>query len=557
MVTKLNGFYGPLDLIGEGGTTVTDSGTSIVIRSQTFTGGTGIQAVQNLDGSITIVNGSGPIATITLARQNADTGQVLRWNGSAWKPATLSSGTGTDVDSIKDLQDARDDGSSVYLGAGAGVNNSGKNSNVSLGIGALHSNTTGYDNVALGDSALLQNDKGWSNVAIGMSALNMNTGPYGIYVGSHDNTACGDHAMANARATWSSAFGSHALEYDSSGGNAAFGNDALWNTTTGGSNSAFGYGALGGNITGIGNTAIGKQAGVSNTAGSYSVAIGYYALYSNYRSSIVAVGDSALYQSGQTTLDSSVANTAVGSQSLVSNTGGAYNTGTGYHTLYSNSVGYRNTGTGYNALAQNVSGNDNTAIGASAGPNTTNLDNTTAIGSGAQATSSNEVVLGNGNVTSLYCMGAYAATTANSANLVVTSTGQIMRSTSSERYKTDIHNLDFNADRVYDLRPVSYTSKMDGKAYFGLVAEQVATVLPELVEYAPAREVIPGSKSEKLIPDAVKYPMLSVVLLQELKKAHAEVEAQQKQIAVQGRAIADIESRLKSLEASQKSTLSK
>jgi hypothetical protein len=246
------------------------------------------------------------------------------------------------------------------------------------------------------------------------------------------------------------------------------------------------------------------------------------------------------------TLDSATANTGVGASALVTNSTGAYNTATGFHSLYDNSIGYRNTAAGYDALAQNVSGNDNTAIGSSAGPTASSLNNTTSLGSGAQATTSNQVVLGNSAVSSLYCQGAYAATTANSANMYVSSSGQIMRSTSSARYKTNIHDLDINTDKLYDLRPVSYTSKIDGKEYFGLVAEDVAKVIPDLAEYARAKDVIPGSTSETLIPDAVKYPMLSVLLLEELKKEHAKSEAQEK-------INADLERRLEALEAAQKS----
>ena len=40
----------------------------------------------------------------------------------------------------------------------------------------------------------------------------------------------------------------------------------------------------------------------------------------------------------------------------------------------------------------------------------------------------------------------------------------------------------------------------------------------DLVEYTKSRYVIPGSNSEEMIPDAVKYPMLSVLLLNEVKK---------------------------------------
>jgi len=60
---------------------------------------------------------------------------------------------------------------------------------------------------------------------------------------------------------------------------------------------------------------------------------------------------------------------------------------------------------------------------------TTNLYNATAIGNGAVASSSNEVRLGDANISSLYCKGAYNPGTTNPANVYVNSDGQIMRTT--------------------------------------------------------------------------------------------------------------------------------
>ena len=138
-------------------------------------------------------------------------------------------------------------------------------------------------------------------------------------------------------------------------------------------------------------------------------------------------------------------------------------------------------------------------------------------------TVSNRVILGSSAITTMYCQGAYAATSANTANMVVLSTGQILRSTSSKRYKKEIEDLKINTENIYKLRPVSYISKTDNKSYFGLIAEEVATVIPELAEYALEKDVIKVSNSEKLIPDAVKYPMLSVLLLKEIQKQHNEI----------------------------------
>ena len=583
-VLSVNGKSGNVTLAGTGGTTVTQNGSQITINSATFTGGTGIQAIQSSDSSITVVNGSGPIATITIAKQNASTGQALIWNGSQWKPATPFSGiqntdttlsltnpngptttvnlasqnatsgqvlqfngkfwrpatvSGVGPDSIKNLGDARvyPTLGSLFLGAGSGTKLSlpfdSAEGNTGVGFNALASDTTGSENTAMGNDALFTNASGKGNVAIGELASQFSIGS--------DNTVVGLLALNCEKFASVPNKGSF---------NCAFGQEALSSNDTGSYNTAMGNGALEGYFF----------------MGSYNTAVGYQAVHNQGNvSHIVGIGDSALFFDGAGSIanDSGSENTAVGSSSQRWSKSGAYNTSTGYQSLHQlgsgyhntangasalwatlgsgntgmgsqsmigNTTGNANTAIGYQTLTANVTGSQNTAVGDSAGTNSIALNNTTTIGYGAQATVNNEVVLGNANVASLYCQGAYASTTANAANLYVASNGQIMRSTSSARYKTNIRDLDFDADKLYDLRPVSYTSKIDGKEYFGLVAEDVAKVLPELAEYARAKDVIPGSQSDQLIPDAVKYPMLSVILLQELKKEHSKEEAQQKTI---------------------------
>ena len=56
---------------------------------------------------------------------------------------------------LNDLKDAIYDGSSLFLGEGAGKNNYGTtNYNTSLGKNTLFTNTTGYENTANGYEAL-------------------------------------------------------------------------------------------------------------------------------------------------------------------------------------------------------------------------------------------------------------------------------------------------------------------------------------------------------------------------------------------------------------------
>ena len=129
-----------------------------------------------------------------------------------------------------------------------------------------------------------------------------------------------------------------------------------------------------------------------------------------------------------------------------------------------------------------------------------------------------------------------------------TATGEIQRSTSSKRYKKDIVNLEVNTSKIYDLRPVSFTAISDNTRHFGLIAEEVAEVIPELVEYAREKDVIKGSTSEKLIPDAVQYPILSVLLLKEVQKQHANIEEQQKVIDEQKADINDLKVKSKEID---------
>ena len=76
-------------------------------------------------------------------------------------------------------------------------------------------------------------------------------------------------------------------------------------------------------------------------------------------------------------------------------------------------------------------------------------------------------------------MGAYKGKVASgSANLCVDSTGKIGRATSSIRYKENITDMTLNSSKIYELRPVSYISKIDHQPYFGLVAEEVAKIFP-------------------------------------------------------------------------------
>ena len=329
--------------------------------------------------------------------------------------------------------------------------------------------------------------------------------------------------------------------------NTFIGYQAGTSTTTGNANTANGYKALFSNTSGFYNTANGYQALYSNTTTAYNTAVGYQALYSNTYYFNTATGYQALYSN-----TSGSSNTANGYQALYSTTTGIKNTASGTSALYSNTTGYNNTANGLSALYFNTTGSGNVAIGDSAGygASTVNFTNCTFVGAhsyptqartnvamlgygitDAQCTGDNQVILGNGDVTGFYFGDGNLSTTGNTANMYYnSSTGQIMLSTSSARYKTDITDLEINTSKIYNLRPVSFTSKMPNdknERLFGLIAEEVSAVIPELAEYAREKDVVPGSTSDRLIPNGVKYPILSVLMLKEVQKHENKIQEQQ------------------------------
>jgi trimeric autotransporter adhesin len=109
--------------------------------------------------------------------------------------------------------------------------------------------------------------------------------------------------------------------------------------------TGFGYRTLL-NSTAGGNTAIGIETLTSNTTGLNNTAIGTAAMTSNI--------------SGRE-------NVALGHASLYYNTTGASNTGSGQGSIYSNTTGNNNVASGYHSLFNNTTGVQNTAIGSFAG----------------------------------------------------------------------------------------------------------------------------------------------------------------------------------------------
>jgi hypothetical protein len=140
-------------------------------------------------------------------------------------------------------------------------------------------------------------------------------------------------------------------------------------------------------------------------------------------------------------------------------------------------------------------------------------------------------------------------TTASAANAYIDNAAgdQLLRSTSSIRYKKDIENIDHEfADAALNLRPVWYRSKADSDnkdwSWYGLIAEEVAEVEPRLVHWAYPEdafdvETVDGvikktvKEGAERIPDGVQYERLSVLLLDIVKRQNARIETLEAKVA--------------------------
>ena len=98
--------------------------------------------------------------------------------------------------------------------------------------------------------------------------------------------------------------------------------------------------------------------------------------------------------------------------------------------------------------------------------------------------------------------------------LCITSSARVVVCGSTGRLKDDIEPLQNAAELVEQLRPVRYRWKSDGQYDVGLIAEEVAQVLPEIVRYGKSGEV-----------ETLQYSRVAAVLVgafQELELAHGE-----------------------------------
>jgi hypothetical protein len=295
---------------------------------------------------------------------------------------------------------------------------------------------------------------------------------------------------------------------------------ALYSNTTGDYNTASSADALYSNTTGTDNTASGFLALEANTVGSFNTASGTYALLSNATGNDnTASGAGALYLNATGDY-----NTASGFQALYSNATGNNNTASGVNALYDNTTGSQNTASGKGAMQSSTSGSNNIAEGFQAGYNLTTGDDNIDIGNKGVAAESNTIRIGTSPTQNATYVAGVATAKVTGSAVYVTSTGQLGVLASSERFKTAIAPMGSDTTKLEQLRPVSFKLKSDatGTRQYGLIAEEVAKVYPELVIRDQNGRIV-----------GVRYEELAPMLLNEMKKRNAAQEAEMRDLKLQ------------------------
>jgi len=324
--------------------------------------------------------------------------------------------------------------------------------------------------------------------------------------------------------------------------NTAEGDDALFSLTTGANNTAIGFNALHSLTTGSEATATGSLALFYDTTG-FNTAYGFSALYSNTTGfANVAIGRNALRD--HTTGDHNTAtggaallantdgtgNTATGRAAMGFGTTGSQNTATGWQSLFNN-TGDNNTADGAFALNNNTTGSGNIGLGVGAGQNLTTGNNNIDIGNVGVAGESGRIRIGTvGTQKSVYIAGIFSTNIARGLEVKVDSKGHLGTDESSERFKDAIKPMDKASEAILALKPVTFHYKKEidpeGTPQFGLVAEQVEKVNPDLVARDDQGKIY-----------SVRYDAVNAMLLNEFLKQHRQVDQQEATIAKQQKQI--------------------
>lgn len=285
----------------------------------------------------------------------------------------------------------------------------------------------------------------------------------------------------------------------------------------GGRNTFIGINAGRLSLTGTGNVAIGTSGESPHGAPLQAITNGQ---------SNVAIGNGSM-----SSLQLGMTNIAIGNEAFATSTIAAGNIAIGAAALLkindpATVVGNIVIGSG--AGVDLTSGNNNIYIG-------------TMAGSGVTTESGHIRIGGQVKQTACTIQGISGSTSALGVPVLVNSNGDLGTATSSERYKKNIKDMGTISNDIHILRPVTFVYKeaidQTGSTQYGLIAEEVAKVYPDLVVF-----------NEKNEPETVKYHVLNILLLNELQKMMQEYKSLKEENSKLANMLININSRIEKLE---------
>lgn len=339
--------------------------------------------------------------------------------------------------------------------------------------------TTGSSNTIIGTSAAY-NSGGGTGLLTGAQNIIIGAGAGEVLAGAESNNLLiGHNGLTGTSGLIAIAVPGNAVPYvhNWGAGNSFFGRSGNLTLTPG---------------TAVNNTASGNTAMSALTLGFDNAAFGNASMQN------ITTGSS---------------NAAIGAGAMQLATTSAQCTAVGNGSLSKiNAAANQNVGIGYQAGSNLLTGTGNILIGVSAGTAYTGAESgNIIIGSVGVIGESNKTKIG----------GIRGATTTNNdaVAVLIDSAGQLGTVSSSIRYKDNVQDMGDESSNIMNLRPVTFNYKQSKAMQYGLIAEDVAMVMPRLA--------VMDSEGN---PETVKYHELPQLILNELIKLSKRVEELEKKL---------------------------
>lgn len=460
--------------------------------SGTITAGTGFTATT---GNVTITSGNLLLPTTTSTIGQIKINNVAYFHNGGNSHDIFIAGAGNFTSSGNE-----------NIGIGSQAQEALTSGSFNVGIGSISQQkiTTPNDNVAVGYQTQNTLTTGTANIAMGRSAqFGITTGSFNIGIGyaNHFGAITGTDNIALGQNTQNGAISGFS--------NIGIGRVSQEHLTSGDHNIAMGYQSQNTLTTGIRNISIGAVSQFSLTTGGYNIAIGYLAQAGTGTPTgddNIGIGQNAQ----QNITGATTANVAIGRDSQKSATGN------------------NNTTFGFKTGANFTTGAGNVLIGANAGQNYTGAEsNNVLIGLNESGTNgeSNVTKINTANGTTCYVGGIYGITTASgtTSTVLISNGNQLGTISSSRRFKRDIKDMEQESSSIMSLRPVTfqYKSHTDNVTQFGLIAEEVMEIMPEIVN-------LDGEGK----PESIRYHDLPCMLLNEIQKLQKRIEKLENNLSI-------------------------